>query len=122
MGLDVDQPDARGRDREVVDVRAAGGPAAVVEDLDAVVAAVGEHLADLLLARGPQSPGELVGRLLAERQQQPAELRVLLADVALALGLAALVLAAGALTGYAWVVGGLIFPQFEVHPRFTHPL
>ena len=108
----------------MIDVRPAGRPAAVVEDLDRFIAAARKDLADALLSGGPERPGKFVRGLLSQREDQASELRMLLADVALALRLAAVVLATGAVAGYPGIVDGLllVFTQFEVHPRFAHTL
>ncbi len=110
--LGVDDVDAGGRDRDVVDVRAAAEDPAVVEkDGGALAGAALERFGDYFFPLAAAVPGALVLRLVAEGEDDAAEARVLGPDPRLAVGLATVVLAGGARSGgaaierlaFAWV-------------------
>jgi hypothetical protein len=100
--LGVDDEEAGGRDRDVVDVGAAPRHGAVVEnrDVETIRSKVFGHG---LPADRARAPGALVGGWFAAVQQEVADMRVCLAGGGLAGGAAAVVLAAGGCGRGAWM-------------------
>jgi hypothetical protein len=89
----------------VVDVGAAPGDTAVVQDRDLGTALSVQRLGNELLAAGAPYPAPFVRGRFAQGQQQRADARMLVAHRLLAASLAAFMLAAGAIAGGAIALG-----------------
>jgi hypothetical protein len=79
VALGVDDPDATGRDHNVVDVRRRAGYAPIMQDRE-VGAALRERLLDEFLADGTARPARFVLRRVLQHEDDPTEPRVTVAD------------------------------------------
>lgn len=100
--LGVDHVDTGGCDGDVIDVRSAPRDPAVVQQYGSAVGGTAlEGFGDRFFSLAAAVPGALVLWLVAEREDDAAEARVLGADPCLAVRSAAVVLAGGARAGGA---------------------